>query len=389
MVREPPAGGAAAMTSMLAFRLACIVGPALGLFGCATLDVEVDILNPGYVHQETDDFRIERWFLRIQGGDPQDTEDQLSALRTKHKSAIEELARVYDADAAAVTDETQKSLFKDSANDLRASVSPGGVTSQQFETFRSDLLKLDSTIRTVGTAADARRENGKLNEALQNLVRQRVHLDQAFRANRRAEIVDATLQTANPEEAQQRYQVSSVAVALRSPIGGGSLTASDFAYFVASAPPESWVPRFNRAYGTGQLGNSDIAIKLGEDGEFTVKGLTFDPSTVAAVASKVTTQALLLAAQLNGVPVGKSSLAAGTPTPGFLGTGDDLSAQQTLMLQRTESINAQLRVVENLALAILNEEAAIKDDDKRAGARVAIRASFDAQRTMLALDGYQ
>ena len=51
------------------------------------------------------------------------------------------------------------------------------------------------------------------------------------------------------------------------------------------------------------MGNVNIAIRMSPSGNFTLKGMTLDPSAVAQVAAKVGTQSIMLAAQMAGVPV--------------------------------------------------------------------------------------
>lgn len=363
---------------------------AVGLLsGCAELQVQVDIINPGYVVDEVEYFRIERAFLRYRSSDPLDVDAQIDQLREQYRTAMLELAQIYDADAAKDQNPKNKQRFTDSAEDLRNSVQAGGATSVEFEQLRSDLQRLDDEIRTKALKPDAYNSEGKLSTELQNLVLRRVQRDKTFRADKLADMRFRVEATDAPAAAASRPAVVNASIALRSAIGSGSLVRSDYAFFVADAPDSAWKFEFNRAFGSGKFGNSDIAIKLGEDGDFSVKGLTFDPSTVAAVAGKVTTQALLVAAQISGVPVQTKALAAGTPTPGFLATGDVAAETENTLATREAFLENQHRAIEGLALAVLHEESAIKDDKRRAEALKAVRSSFDALRPTLSLTDYR
>lgn len=366
-----------------------VVGIAALLSGCAELQVQVDIINPSYVVDEMEYFRLERAFTRIRGSDPSDIDAQVDALQQRHQDAMLELASIYDVDAAAAQNPAVRSTFVDTAQGLRSTVQSGGVTYNEFQQFKSDLRRLDDEIQQKALEPEAYSGQGRLATALQNLVMQRLRRDKNFRADRLAEIRYNAEQTNTPAATERRAPIVNAAIALRSAIGGGSLVRSDHAFFVANAPPNAWKEEFNRAFGSGKFGNSDIAIKLGTDGDFSVKGLTFDPSTVAAVAAKVTTQALLVAAQISRVPVQTKSLASGSPTPGFLDTGDAMAETERTLAARQASLDNQRKAIEGLALAVLHEEQAIKDKASRAAALTAIRASFDALRPSLSLTDYQ
>jgi hypothetical protein len=119
--------------------------------------------------------------------------------------------------------------------------------------------------------------------------------------------------------------------------------------------------------------------------DFTIKGVTFDPSKVAQVASKVTTQALLMSAQIAGVPVKlQSSASVAKPTSG------KNAASAT---EDQESTQTYKRALVDIADAILRETAEIEGPKagpdsaaarkNRLAAIEAIRLSFNAQKSLL------
>ncbi|MEJ0038633.1 MAG: hypothetical protein WDO68_21585 [Gammaproteobacteria bacterium] len=116
---------------------------------------------------------------------------------------------------------------------------------------------------------------------------------------------------------------------INSPIGDGALGDSQFAYAVASVPEKEWRQDFNKAFARGRSGNVDIAIVLNEAADFSVKGMRFDATKVAQVASKVTTQSLLLAAGIAGVPVGKAGGSAAAAPAGASGGSTPISRRRS------------------------------------------------------------
>ena len=360
----------------------------LGLVGCADLHVRVDILNPSYVGREVDYVRVERQFISIRGSHSADVSQAIDELKAKHREAFDSLASLYVAEAAKQADPQNKKILEDSASDLKKAVQSGGEMSEAFERYRESINGLDSDIKKRAFDGSAFGANGKLTVEIQSLVRKRASEDAEFRFARQSEIKYHSESVGISEEAERQPEIVRVRAALRSPIPGSTIASADFAYFVASAPDDQWKSSFNEAFGTGRFGNADIAIKLGADGEFTVKGLSFDPSAVAAVASKVTTQALLAAAQISGVPVKTSSMASNSPSPGLLATGDAASTVEQQLTTRAELVANQRRGIESLMLAILHEDRALSDATRRDGAQKAIRSTFDAVRNSLSLDGY-
>jgi hypothetical protein len=153
-----------------------------------------------------------------------------------------------------------------------------------------------------------------------------------------------------------------------------------------------WSTNFNRALGTTELGNSDIVIKLNSQADFSVKGMRFDASTVAAVASKVTTQALLLGIQMAGVPLPR-------PATGSTNTGDgakladasgQLSADQDKIAKRKAKIDAWRVAVREMALSILAEESNLTPANwpqQKDTVASQLEAMFNAMQSTLKLDG--
>src|SRR5207302_4244882 len=122
----------------------------------------------------------------------------------------------------------------------------------------------------------------------------------------------------------------------------------------------AWAPIFDRSYGVGRLGRMDMAIKMETRGVFTIKGLAFDPSQVARVASKATAQAPMIAAQISGVP-----LSTGT----FTGDGAALatsSGKLTTLQDETAKAQAKLDDKKSALLELASQIIARRTDFENA-----------------------
>lgn len=165
----------------------------------------------------------------------------------------------------------------------------------------------------------------------------------------------------------------------------GGIEHSPFLFDVVNAPENDWAKYYDQSFGAGYFGNTDIAIKaLDGPGNFTVKGLSFNPSDVANAAAKVTTQTVVLAAQIAGVPVNLS----GTPTgngAALAAASGPISAAIDSSEQIKISVNNQREALILLAQAILAEQENITDDDQREAALKAILAVYESQKSRMTL----
>jgi hypothetical protein len=168
-------------------------------------------------------------------------------------------------------------------------------------------------------------------------------------------------------------------VDLRTITGGGTLSSSPYAYVVSKAPEAVWSSTFNKATGSGSLGNTDIVLKMNSQGDFSVKGMRFDATTVAMVASKVMTQAILLGAGMAGVPIPTSA------SNGATGTGKDLAdaggllaANDETVAKRKAATDAWKQAIREMSTALLSERDALASDAEWASRKAAVQASFKA-----------
>jgi hypothetical protein len=198
--------------------------------------------------------------------------------------------------------------------------------------------------------------------------------------------------------AVQQQAAAAVAASRRSIIQDGSLAATEFAYVVANAPETLWKTDFNRAYASGTLGNVDIVIRMNSTADFSVKGLLFDASKVAMVASKVITQSVLLGAQMSGVPVPTASTGTASGGDALSRSSADLASADVVLAKRQALLDAQKDAIRSLARSMLAAApdlaaAPLKDrkptDPERAALQDGISSSANALRPLLLMQDFQ
>jgi hypothetical protein len=104
-----------------------------------------------------------------------------------------------------------------------------------------------------------------------------------------------------------------------------SLSSNDvfndpYASIVINAPSNYWEGVYNRTFGVGTLGDTDIAVRMESVGDFTIKGVRDDASKITSASFQGVQQAVKLAAAIYGVPL---------PTPSSSGTGASASTGAT------------------------------------------------------------
>jgi hypothetical protein len=164
------------------------------------------------------------------------------------------------------------------------------------------------------------------------------------------------------------------------------LMNSPLVYAVVSADEQMWGKKFDYSGAKGLFGNTDIAIKALGPGNFTIKGVSFNPADVAQMAAKVTTQSVLLAAQIAGVPVNISGSSAGTGSQ-LASTSAALAASQSKQDQRKIDQMEFDAALSAIAQGILDEQDQLVNAKERKQALEAINAIYQAQKSSLAKGG--
>jgi hypothetical protein len=359
---------------------------------CGSMTVQVDVIDPAYVETVTQKAHLQSQ-LR-EAFRPTDEKN------VKYEAIREDLDRGFEQMIDLARQDAERERLQGrvaEADAARAAADALSAAKEQplseFVGLTSKLTRLDEQIRQAvaqaGTDVTA--------PPLSNLLLERQATAEAA-VEKGLELLGEIAQLARGESlggptplmGQTRTAAigplarSQVEADLKSITGGFTLAESGFAYAVASAPDERWAKQFNRTFGRGTFGNLNFAVKMVSLADFTIKGVTFDPSKVAQVASKVTTQSLLLAAQIAGVPVTGLSIDQAQ-------TGGALAAQSAELAETLES-NQRFAAQEELRqkaiaaiLARIAEEAnnLSGTEAQRTEAIRAIAATYSAYKGLL------
>ena len=366
--------------------------------GCARLSVEVDILNPIATDAASEDAALRQLYYRAAKETPQNVVDEVELLYQQNKDAYDKLVKKYNKMAGEEANSDLKEILKGSAENLKRVIEPGGTLYDLYKSLEDAIIKSNQEILNA-----AKNTPLNINEPIPPKLRQKLIARRDVERDAKKPILDNLREVEigiesfakEGEKAETRDEIQAVldpvVKELRSIIGGPTLVESEYAYYVVSSPEELWAPHFNYAVGKGTFGNSDIVIKMGGQGDFTVKGMQFDPSTVAAVASKVTTQSLLLAAQIAGVPVSSVNFQDTESKPlGLAGTSDKITTIDQKLADREAKINAWKAAIRDISQSILSEEDSIVNgtvEDRNASGN-AIKAIYDAYITILKLENH-
>jgi hypothetical protein len=421
---------------------ALTVGCAL-LAGCGNIKVSVDVLDPGYVKQEMADESQKKLYREIAAAQPGDIARRVDRQFSAFSKQVTQLTAEVRAAAQKLPAAEQRDLNR-SAQVLDDAVAPGGQFQLEASRNGSELETLAQKIRVVGARLGHANRNplpAELQDLLvdfqalerkpgveqvNNVMALKANVDTAARnaskakADIAAVAARATAPAARAEAAAaaaaaqsnvatsaalapslsavHQQAAAAVAASRRSIIQDGSLAATEFAYVVANAPEPLWKTDFNRAYASGTLGNVDIVIRMNSTADFSVKGLLFDASKVAMVASKVITQSVLLGAQMSGVPVPTAS--AGTTSGGdaLSKSSADLASADVVLAKRQALLDAQKDAIRSLARSMLAAAPALaaaplKDqkpaDPDRAALQGGISSSANALRPLLLMQDFQ
>ncbi len=411
--------------------------------GCGNLNVSVDVLDPGYVQQEMADESLRKLYREIAGATPGDFAARVDRQFSAFRKNLGELGKRL-SDLAATLPPSARQDLERSIRQMAEAAAPGGQYSNDASRQGTKLETLAQTL--VTTAAELGYGRGSVMPA--KLREQLVAFQAAERSLRMAQINDvravernannlaratgqaqaasaaAIAEAAAPAAAAsaagtaaaaksaaasaaavapqlnalQQQAAATVATVQRSIIGDGSLAATEYAYAVANAPDGLWKRDFNRAFANGTLGNVDVVIRLNSTADFSVKGLLFDASKVAQVASKVMTQAVLLGAQMSGVPVPTASTGTTSGGDALSKSSADLATADAALARRQAQVAAQKDAIRSLARSLLAvtpalTAAALKDkpreDPERMAVHQGIDTSFTALRALLAVQDLQ
>lgn len=405
------------------------------LAACGTINVSIDVLDPEHVRAEMSEVSVRKLHREIVAAQPDAYAKQVDIRFRSFKTEVELLADKVrkTADALPVA---QRPPVTAAADNLVKGVLPTGDYAQRAYSAGQKLEGLAQKVRDESarlrfdgqqqmppevrallqdfraTESANRVEQVQFVRAAETNLRYRVAFaaDAAAKAAANAapaaaaSAVEAstanavTAATAAPAAAVVAQANVAAAVASRSIIGDGSLAATEFAYVVANAPDNLWKGDFNRAYASTKMGNSDMVIRLNSTADFSVKGLLFDASKVAQVASKVLTQTVLVGAQMAGVPVPTASTGTQSGGDALSKSSSDLAAADAVLAAREANAAAQKSAVRSLARSLISANqqlasAALATKPPADADRAAIHAGIDntvaSLKSILSLQGSQ
>jgi hypothetical protein len=397
---------------------AALIGMVAMLAGCSGhLDVRVDVLDPVYVKTLVADANLRGECASALLESPATIEINVAKANADLLAAREEFVKVIRAIAAELPDKKQADAmraFADGFTATRATIDSDYGLPQ----YRVERLEANDAIRAARGVESAQvlcqnlnpelaqailawrkvvaAKSRFLEEKLDELRSQRDQKLAQLQVAKKAEPSPVVKEAAKEAEVDFKRALRTV----NSPIGDGALGDSQFAFAVASIPESQWRQDFNKAFAQGRSGNVDIAVVLNQAADFSVKGMRFDATKVAQVASKVTTQSLLLAASIAGVPVGKAGGSGAAPpatgstggssAPAFAGEPDqELTAAESALHSREALEKQRKEALIAVADAIARQVPRLDSKEGRDSAKTVLSATFDGYRNLLVLDGYQ
>ena len=361
------------------------------LSACGSLRVKVDVINPDYLEQQAQQ-PILHSGLNVVLSQPEDFVSETLAHQSRdHEKYYRGLAEQYRQEASKLNDSKKINTLNGLATSLESAAPDAKAI---YANYAKKIIAINKRIQeaVVQLPEKARAltidRTQPIRGGLAFLLRERkselrslsdfIYSETGSTGNLVGNLTGERLSVAKSIVMQFKANSN---LNYRDLTGGLDLTDDPVAHAVAAAPPEFWAPRFNEAVAKGYLGNVDIAIKMNKPGDFTIKGLLFDPSTVASVASKTVTQALLIAAQISGVPVS-------SPSPSGDGTAlatssTNLAQAQAAVAERKAAQNSSRAALIEIADAIVREKDNVADDAKRQAALEAIRTTFDKHQSRI------
>lgn len=183
-------------------------------------------------------------------------------------------------------------------------------------------------------------------------------------------------QLANAEQSAQQGLNS---LAFRSVVGNGVLLNNmREAFYVTTAPEQYWAKKYNRAFGSGQFGSSSIAVKLNDTADFSIKGFVFDGRSTAEMVKKLGIQTITTVAAAYGAPIG---FAKSADSPGMGSVSFDaaslLATSQTAGLDADAKTAAYRLALFQIADAVMSNWDDLAKND--ANAELIVDAVTDAQ----------
>jgi hypothetical protein len=371
----------------------------IALNGCASLKVNVSVLDPMVIEGETDRLFLRDALPKVLAMRSADVKAKYQTLENEHFQAYVQLGEALNKECAIA--ERAAQLFSLCPSTLQADfnqfVRPHYAEAVPLiEAQREEVVKVSGQLKTASES-----EKPVLEPQLLASLR-----EYDFRVRHFVAFVNADISgTPNNYQTGSFNDVRRVLSTIAAPVPTGAVAAAQrataatlaellkahglsedpFAYVVASSEKARWAPHYNLTKAAGLLGASDIAIRMIELDNFTIKGIAFDPADVAQMASKVVSQSLMLAAKINGVSV--DSPGSSEPGDAIAKAGMEVTTLEDSLTRQEASLVDQRAALLDIAAAIARERVALKADGERAAAIEAIQAVYDAHAPRLTAGG--
>lgn len=369
-----------------------LLGILLGLVltGCGSMTIEVSVLDPVTVEHEIDRRLLRETLPEVLGQSEVAVRKSVLDVQQKHFSFLVELSEEYEAKAARKsTSADEKFILREQARGTQASMQRWETTYQNatsdLQKIRTEIVRLHQELEE-SQAGEKKAIEGRIAQMLRRRNHVLANLQRLVEDEIRKDAKNARDELGGMSEPLQDAARQAVATSRRSLIGDQGLVEDPYAYTVASADEKLWARGFNTVVGDGTFGNLNMAVKMESLGDFTLKGLTFDPSDVARVASKVTTQALLLASQISGVPVDLATSDTSSGGDALRVSSKKLADAQNVQALEEAKIEAHKEGLMAVAATVLREWPSLEKDNQRAAGIAAIKSSFAANKARIKME---
>jgi hypothetical protein len=369
-----------------------ILAPLLG--ACTTLAVKVDVLDPAYVATSTNESRLRTTASELAAGDHTEAERTFAQLvqdrRRLRASCLEEVAQFGEAMRPQFAANDLPRL-EGNIRELRADITDPKLLAAfdaAINPVRQRLLAADAAVNAGASGAGATPLPADVVAALtqrRRIYDAEIEASLSLTSTCPALAVGGRVFSVSVAEVAPKtaaLQQAMVQAVQKSVVGGGTLlSAQREAYYVVNADEHLWANRFNRAFGWGFGGGTDVVIKLNDTADFTVKGLVFDARSTADMVRKVGASAISLIASAYGAPVSIAAATADKPAGPKFGT-DQVAASETAISVEQMRQQAYRDALLHLADNVLAEWDGLTSADTptREAAATRVNAGFDAAK---------
>jgi hypothetical protein len=280
------------------------------LVGCSSLSVRVDVASPAAV-QEWNGQRLIGSALPLAKSEAHVNAlgQRIDALRA---TKLDQFIASHESDFANLNHDARQQVIDDLRKRFDATV---GAFYEYHKLVLSELLvNISKTSKDLAACEEKIKEpDVSLQGSARRLDEEKILASEAKCGRYKGALIPLLRQReavlADAERGPDFVAPESSAP-LTSLIGQDGLFREPEAAAIAAAPEALWHKRFDQSFSWSIFGDTNVAIKMESRGNFSIKGVSFDPSEITRIASKVVTQSLLAWTQIAGVP---SSAAASQP----------------------------------------------------------------------------